>query len=106
MAANHKGKQSMNSGQDNVAKDDHINDELLDVFYGDSKPFEEWVFYSGYTFHMCPNQDWFSTYEIMSKGAILMGNDAPYEIASIGTIRIKMFDGIVRMLGKVKHVTY
>ena len=33
-----------------------------------------------------------------------MGNDASYKIASVGTIIIKMFDGIVIMLADVKHV--
>ena len=33
-----------------------------------------------------------------------MGNDASCKIASVGTFRIKMFDGIVQKLGDVKHV--
>ena len=53
---------------------------------------------------MCPNQDWFSTYEIVSKGAVLMGNNASCKIASIGIVRIKMFDGVVRILGDLRHV--
>ena len=40
----------------------------------------------------------------MSSGAILMGNDACCKIVSVGTFRIKMFDGIVRTLEDVKHV--
>ena len=52
---------------------------------------------------MCHTRDWFSTYEIVSKGAVLIGNDAPCEIANVGTIRIKMFDEIVKTLGDVKH---
>ena len=35
-----------------------------------------------------------------------MGNDSPYKIAGISAIRIKMFDGIVKTLGDVKHVPY
>ncbi|PON40738.1 hypothetical protein TorRG33x02_339640, partial [Trema orientale] len=55
-------------------------------------------------FHMCPNKDWFSTYETVSKGIVLMGNNAPYKVASIGTVKIKMFDGVIRTLGGVRHV--
>ena len=55
---------------------------------------------------MCPNRDWFSTYETVSKGVVLMGNDASWKIIGVGTIRIKMFDGIVKMLGDVKHIPY
>ena len=33
-----------------------------------------------------------------------MGNDAPCKISSVGTVRIKMFDGILRTLRDVKHI--
>ena len=33
-----------------------------------------------------------------------MGNDHALEIASIGTIKIKMFDGTIRTIGEVRHV--
>ena len=33
-----------------------------------------------------------------------MGNDACCKIVGVGTFRIKMFDGIARTLGDVKHV--
>lgn len=53
---------------------------------------------------MCPNRDSFLTYEIMSKGAVLMGNNVSCKIAGIGTVKIKMFDGVVRTLVDVRHV--
>ena len=43
---------------------------------------------------MCPNWDWFSRYEIVSKGVVLMGNDAFYKIAGVSIVRIKMLDGM------------
>ena len=42
----------------------------------------------------------------MSKGVVLMGNNATCKVAGIGTIRIKMFDGVVRTLGDGKHVSH
>ena len=33
-----------------------------------------------------------------------MGNDHALEIAGIGTIKIKMFDGTIRTIGEVRHV--
>ena len=33
-----------------------------------------------------------------------MGNDHSLEIAGIGTIKIKIFDGIIRIIGAVRHV--
>ena len=55
-------------------------------------------------FHMNPNQDWFSTYEPVHQGAVFMDYNASCKIAGIRTVRIKMFDGVVRTLGDVKHV--
>ena len=53
---------------------------------------------------MCPNRDWVSTYEIVSKGVVVMGNNASCKIVGIGMVRIKMFDGVVRTLGDVRHI--
>ena len=33
-----------------------------------------------------------------------MGDDHGLEIVGIGTIKIKMFDGIIRTIGEVRHV--
>ena len=38
---NKKGKQSINSGQVSVVKDDHSDGELLTISDSDSKPYEE-----------------------------------------------------------------
>ena len=35
---------------------------------------------------------------------MLMGNNASYKIVGIGTVKIKMFDGIVTTLNDVRHV--
>ena len=35
---------------------------------------------------MYPNRDWFSTYEIVSTGAVMMGNNASCKIAEIGMV--------------------
>ena len=53
---------------------------------------------------MSSNRDWFTTYEIVSKGVVLMGNNASCKITGVGTIKVKMFDGVVRTLSDVRHV--
>ena len=53
---------------------------------------------------MSPNRDWFTTYEIVSEGVVLMGNNASCKIAGVGTIKVKMFDGVVKTLSGVRHV--
>ncbi|KAF3612386.1 hypothetical protein FXO38_36869 [Capsicum annuum] len=99
-----KGNQPEKSDEGSFIDDSGSDGELFVVFDGNSKPCEDWILDSASTFHMCHNQDWFTTYETVSKGVVLMGNNIPCKIASIGTIRIKMFDGVVRTLGDVQYV--
>ncbi|KAL5739750.1 hypothetical protein ACOSP7_028640 [Xanthoceras sorbifolium] len=53
---------------------------------------------------MCPNRDWFSTYESIDGSIVLMRNNTQCKTVSIGTIRIRMYDGIVRTLFDVRYV--
>ena len=53
---------------------------------------------------MSPNRDWFTTYKTVFKGVVLMGNNASCKIAGVGTIKVKMFDGVVRTLSDIRHV--
>ncbi|KAG8490262.1 hypothetical protein CXB51_016090 [Gossypium anomalum] len=102
-AANQKGKQPENFGEADVVED-YSNGELLVASVNDSKVSEEWILDSGCTFHMSPNQDWFTTYVTMSEGVVLMGNNASCKIADVGTIKVKMFDEVVKTLSDVRHV--
>ncbi|KAG8472188.1 hypothetical protein CXB51_036924 [Gossypium anomalum] len=101
--ANQKEKQPENFGEANVVED-YSNGELLVASVNNSKVSDEWILDSGCTFHMSPNRGWFITYETMSEGVILMGNNASCKIASVGIIKVKMFDGVVRTLSDVRHV--
>ncbi|KAG8503733.1 hypothetical protein CXB51_001751 [Gossypium anomalum] len=102
-AANQKGKQPENFGEADVVKD-YSDSELLVTSVNDSKVNEEWILDSGCTFHMSPNRDWFTTYETVSEGVVFMGNTASCKIAGVGTIKVKMFDRVVRTLSDVRHV--
>ncbi|KAG8492957.1 hypothetical protein CXB51_012663 [Gossypium anomalum] len=102
-AANQKGKQPENSGEADVVED-YSDGELLVASVNDSKVSEEWILDSGCTFHMSPNRDWFTTYETVSEGVVLMGNNTSCKIAGVGTIKVKMFDGVVRTLSDVRYV--
>ncbi|KAG8473296.1 hypothetical protein CXB51_035427 [Gossypium anomalum] len=88
-AANQKGKQPENSGEADVVED-YSDGELLVASVNDSKVSEEWILDSGCTFHMSPNRDWFTTYETVSEGVVLMGNNASCKIAGVGTIKVKI----------------
>ncbi|KAG8489165.1 hypothetical protein CXB51_017148 [Gossypium anomalum] len=102
-AANQKGKQPENFGEADVVED-YSDGEFLVASVNDSKVSEEWILDSGCTFHLSPNRDWFTTYEIVSEVVVLMGNNASCKIAGVGTIKVKMFDRVVRTLSDVRHV--
>ena len=53
---------------------------------------------------MTPKKDWFDTYKPYNGGMVQMGNDATCSVIGIGTVKIKMFDGVVRVLNNVRHV--
>ncbi|KAG8472440.1 hypothetical protein CXB51_034197 [Gossypium anomalum] len=100
---NQKGKQLENFGEADVVED-YSDGELLVASVNDSKVSDEWILDSGCTFHMSPSRDWFTTYETVSEGVILMGNNASCKVTGVGTIKVKMFDGVVRTLSDVRHV--
>ncbi|KAG8491577.1 hypothetical protein CXB51_014857 [Gossypium anomalum] len=85
-------------------REDCSDGELLVASINDSKVSEEWILDSGCTFYMSPNRDWFTTYETVSEGVVLMGNNVSCKIAGVGIIKVKMFDGVVRTLSDVRHV--
>ena len=66
--------------------------------------FEQWVLDSCYSYHMCPHRHWFVTYEKNFDGNVLISDDAPCKSVIIGSIPIRMHDGVVRTLIKVHHV--
>ncbi|TXG73221.1 hypothetical protein EZV62_001800 [Acer yangbiense] len=63
-----------------------------------------WLLDSAATWHMTSRREWFHKYEPVSGGSVFMGNDHALEIAGIGTIKIKMYDGTIRTIQEVRHV--
>ena len=55
-------------------------------------------------YHVCPNSNWFSSFEKLDGCFIIMGDDRPCNMKGIGTVQIKMFDGMVRELKEVRYV--
>ena len=54
--------------------------------------------------HMCPHRSWFSSYQPIDGGVFLIENNASCTTVGIGSIRVKMFDGVVKTLTRVRHV--
>src|SRR3954466_7974382 len=78
--------------------------EVLTAQSGQGKLSDVWLLDSGATYHMCPRREWFSTYQPCDGGSVLMGNDAECNVIGTGNIRMRMFDGQVRILSNVRHV--
>jgi hypothetical protein len=53
---------------------------------------------------MCLHRHWFVTYQSIDDGIVYMGNDISCKVVEIGSIRINMFDGTVKILINVTHV--
>ena len=95
-------KQGENSA--NVARDDSSDDALV-VIAGCAETNDEWVLDTACTFHMCPHRDWFNTFDsTTSAGSVLGFDNSPCKIEGIGSIRIKIFDGIIRTLTDVRYI--
>ena len=84
------GKASVVSAVDNSDSGD-----VLVVFAGCVAGRDELILDSACSFHICSNRDWFSSYESVQSGDIVrMGDNNPREIVGIGSVQIKMHDGI------------
>lgn len=77
-------------------------EEVLTCFSADHV--DGWILDSGCSYHMCPNREWFEDYKSNTGGEILMGNNATCKVVGIGSVHIKMWDGVVRTLSEVRHV--
>lgn len=62
-SANEKGKQHVNTVEADVVEDEQNEGELVVISVMGSKLCEEWIRNSARTFYMCPNREWFTTYE-------------------------------------------
>lgn len=97
-----KAKKQDDDGDAAVVSDGYESSEVLTV--SDSNSGKDWVLDSGCTFHMCPNKCWFSDLESVNGGKVLLGNNEACAVEGIGSVRIKMFDGIERTLKNVRYM--
>jgi hypothetical protein len=78
--------------------------EVLVAFVGCANNGDEWILDSATSFHICINRDWFITYDSVQGGSVKMGDDSSHQIFGIGSVHIKMYDGIIRTLTDVRHI--
>ncbi|KAL6210823.1 hypothetical protein ACLB2K_016055 [Fragaria x ananassa] len=86
-----------------IIRKDEDDCELL-VVMSSSNAFRDWIMDTGCTFHMCAIREWFDTFEESSIGEVFRGDDSPCRILGIGSVKIKMHDGVVRKLENVRYI--
>ena len=97
--------QKDSNGKAAIASEDEEDTKGADVLIAAKKqPTDEWILDSGCSFHMCPNREFFKTFESMTDGKVLLDNNLACRVAGIGTISINMFDGKIRELKQVRYV--
>jgi hypothetical protein len=80
-----------------------IVDEVLLISIG-SRHDQQWLLDFGASNHMFLHRHWIITYQSIDDGVVYMGNDISSKVVGISNIRIKMFDGTVKILIDVRHV--
>ncbi|CAD6232026.1 unnamed protein product [Miscanthus lutarioriparius] len=81
------------------------NGDVLVVFVGCVAGRDKWILDSTCSFHICSNRDWFSSYKSMQSGDVMrMEDNNPREIVGIGSVQIKMHDGMICTLKDVRHI--
>ena len=81
-----------------------INEGDVCSVIADHKVSDAWILDSGCLFHMCPERKYFDTYRACDASTVMMGNGSASRVVGIGTVKMKMFDGVVRTLTNVRHV--
>jgi hypothetical protein len=102
----YRPKSKSDEGNAFVAATDSSSDRyvVLVAFTGCANNGDEWILDSVASFHICINRDWFITYDFVQRGYVKMGDDSSHQIIGIGSVQIKMHDGIIRTLTDVRHI--
>lgn len=76
--------------------------EVLNVVEVELEQF--WILDSGCSFHMCPYKEWFSELKEVNTGSVFLGNNRVCKIQGIGQIKLRLLDGSVDVLTKVRYI--
>jgi len=64
----------------------------------------KWVFDTGSIYHIYPPRKLIANFEELDSGLISMGDGHTCRLVGKGTVRIKMYDGTLRELKKVRYI--
>lgn len=57
-----------------------------------------WLTYLGFSYHLTPHKEWFSTYTIDYEGGVFLGDNNTYHIFGNGKVYLCFNDGRVKTL--------
>ena len=56
------------------------------------------------SYHIYPHKDWSASYQTVNDGIVLLGDNHSCKTVGVGSVKIKMFDGVIITLTDVRHV--
>ena len=65
---------------------------------------EEWLLDSGVLHYICPCKYWFASYQTVNDGIVFLGDNHSCKIVGVGSVKINIFDGVIRTITDVRHV--
>uniref|UniRef100_A0A2N9HJ76 Integrase catalytic domain-containing protein n=1 Tax=Fagus sylvatica TaxID=28930 RepID=A0A2N9HJ76_FAGSY len=99
-----KGKEESSTSV-NVVADSESDGDMLSVSSSTDGLNNSWLLDSACSFHVTPHRNWFDTYRSINCGSVRMGNDAACTIIGMGTIKIKMSDGVVKNIRRGQKIS-
>ena len=108
-----KLKENKEFGQTSSSVDNHAsavedgsNDEYdYVIFVSEGYLDNSWINNLGCSYQS-PNRDWFVDYNSIDEVFVFLENNKSYKVVGVGTIRIKIYNGVIRTLTNVRHVPY
>ncbi|KAK0588992.1 hypothetical protein LWI29_008208 [Acer saccharum] len=90
------------NGDAAIASKSYEPSEVLAVSTEDRS--SEWILDSGCSFHMCPKKEMFTEFQELNSGSVLMGNNQQCNVEGIGSVALRMYDGMARVFKDVRYV--
>ena len=98
-----KDSQSLESSMA-VAENTEDPGDILTIFREDTYSQDDWVLDSGATNNICSMRNFFETLQEYKEGTFSLPDWSKCDVMGLGTVKVKMFDGVVRTLGGVAYV--
>lgn len=78
--------------------------ELLTVSIGNTSSHGDWILDSGSTHHICSRKEYFEKFQESKGGSFSLPDGSKVDVMGVGTVKIKMFNGVEHTLGGVAYV--